>query len=94
MSPALSSPQLVGREIERGRLAGALEAAEDSRPTLTLIIGEAGVGKTRLAREAERQAADRGMLVLRGECVELSGGEFPYAPIAAALRDIGEKAKV
>ncbi len=52
-----------------------------------LIIGEAGVGKTRLAREAAKHAARRGMLVLRGECVELSGGEFPYAPIAAALRD-------
>ncbi len=32
------------------------------------------------------------MLVLRGECVELSGGEFPYAPIASALRDLAPSA--
>ena len=88
MSTALSSPHLVGREIETERLVDALDAAQESHPTLTLVIGEAGVGKTRLAREAAKQAADRGMLVLRGECVELSGGEFPYAPVAAALRDL------
>jgi len=88
----VSSPQLVGREIEIERLIGALEAIEESRPTVILIVGEAGVGKTRLAREAARSAAERGMLVLRGECVELSGGEFPYAPIAAALRDVAPTA--
>jgi DNA-binding CsgD family transcriptional regulator len=88
MPTGLSSPHLVGREIETERLVDALDAAKESHPTLTLIIGEAGVGKTRLAREAAKQAADRGILVLRGECVELSGGEFPYAPVAGALRDL------
>jgi len=88
----VSSPQLVDREIELDRLIGALEAVEESRPTVILIVGEAGVGKTRLAREAAKRAAEQGMLVLRGECVELSGGEFPYAPIAAALRDVAPTA--
>ena len=84
----VSSPQLVGREIEIDRLTGALTAVEESRPTVILIIGEAGVGKTRLARAVAKGASERGMHVLRGECVELAGGEFPYAPIAAALRDL------
>lgn len=55
---------------------------------MALILGEAGVGKTRLAREATHRVAERGMLVLRGECIQLSEGEFPYAPIASCLRDI------
>jgi DNA-binding CsgD family transcriptional regulator len=78
----------VGREIETDRLVSALGVARDSHPAVILIIGEAGVGKTRLAREVTRRLADGGMHVLRGECVQLSGGEFPYAPIAAALRDV------
>ena len=84
----VSSPQLVGREIEIDRLTRALTAVEESRPSVVLIVGEAGIGKTRLARVLGQRASDRGMLVLRGECVELAGGEFPYAPIAAALRDL------
>jgi DNA-binding NarL/FixJ family response regulator len=92
MSTGLSSPELVERETQMARLGRVLDAAEESRPTLTLVVGEAGVGKTRLARQLAKRAADRGMLVLRGECIALSGGEFPYAPIAAALRDAAPEA--
>ncbi len=53
---------------------------------MILLTADAGVGKTRLTRELETTAEDRGMLVLRGECLKLSVGELPYAPIAAALR--------
>ena len=88
----LSSPRLIGRKIEIDRLVDALGGAADSRPAVVLIVGAAGVGKTRLAREAIRGLADDGMLVLRGDCVQLSGGEFPYAPLAAALRDVEPEA--
>jgi DNA-binding CsgD family transcriptional regulator len=87
---AISSPQLVGREREIETLSSALKAAEQGRPSLTLLIGEAGVGKTRLVRETETIARDRGMLVMSGDCLELSGGELPYTPIAAALREVPE----
>ncbi len=85
---AISSPQLVGREREIETLSAALTDAEEGRPSLTLLIGEAGVGKTRLVREIETVARNRGMLVMCGDCLELSGGELPYAPIAAALREV------
>jgi DNA-binding NarL/FixJ family response regulator len=87
---AISSQQLVGREREIERLGSALEEAGRGRPSLILLIGEAGVGKTRLVRETEAMARNRGMLVMSGDCLELSGGELPYAPIAAALREIPE----
>ena len=87
---SISSPQLVGRDPEIETLNAALEEAEGGRPSLTLLIGEAGVGKTRLVRETEAVGRDRGMLVMSGDCLELSGVELPYAPIAAALRDVPE----
>ena len=68
-------------------LRSALEDAEQGLPSVILVTGDAGVGKTRLVREVEAVARNDGMLAMRGECLELLVGELPYAPIAAALRD-------
>jgi DNA-binding NarL/FixJ family response regulator len=83
----VSSSLLAGRDAELGMLRAALEGAEHDRPSLVLLTGDAGLGKTRLARELESIARERGAVALRGHCLELSLGELPYAPIAAALRD-------
>ena len=69
-------------------LAEELAAAECGRPSLALVSGEAGIGKTRLVGELEVEARTRGFLVLHGECVEFGGEDLPYAPIVAALRDL------
>ncbi|HEV7808252.1 MAG TPA: AAA family ATPase [Solirubrobacteraceae bacterium] len=91
MRRRVSSPVFVGRGSEAGTLTAAVLAAGEGQPSLTVIAGDAGVGKTRLVREAEEQLRARGGLVLRGECLALSG-EFPYAPIVGALRDAGQGA--
>src|SRR5918995_1093320 len=58
------SPVMVGRAVELDRLVGLLGAR--STPTVALIAGEAGIGKTRLVQELVKQApAD--MLVLAGQ---------------------------
>lgn len=82
-----SSPRLVGREQEMSIMRAGLEGALRGTPSVMLLVGEAGVGKTRLVRELEAIAHHDGMLVMHGECLELSVGELPYAPIAAALRN-------
>jgi predicted ATPase/DNA-binding CsgD family transcriptional regulator len=82
----LASPGLVGRQGELAALEASLTAAAAARPSLTLVVGEAGLGKSRLTRELEHRAQASGAVVLHGECLELSGGEFPYAPIVGALR--------
>src|SRR5919107_854737 len=92
MRSRFSSRSMVGREAERAVLEQALEAAERGEPSVTLLVGEAGIGKTRLLREAERRGRDRDATVLRGDCLRLDGGELPYAPLAALLRDIPEEA--
>ena len=87
MPARISSRRLVERRAELEALERALERAGEGDPTVTLVIGEAGIGKSRLLREAELHARDQDMAVLRGECLRLDGGELPFAPVAALLRD-------
>jgi DNA-binding CsgD family transcriptional regulator/tetratricopeptide (TPR) repeat protein len=83
----VSSPELVGRRSELERLRASLARAREGRTSLVLIGGEAGIGKTRLIRESLRQCPDD-VVILRGDCVKLGGGEIPYAPLIAALRGL------
>jgi hypothetical protein len=75
---------LVGREHELSRLLEALGG--DAR--LLLVVGDAGVGKTRFVAEGMARAAAAGMVLARGECLALAG-TLPLLPLAAALRDLG-----
>jgi predicted ATPase/DNA-binding SARP family transcriptional activator len=75
----------VGREREHAWLLEQWEAARRGGGGLTLIEGEAGIGKTRLVEEVLRFVSGRGAIVLTGRCYEFSGS-VPYQPIAAALR--------
>lgn len=75
--------RLVGREEEMAILAKHLAAASAGQGSAVLLLGEAGVGKSRLTHEVETLAVRRGTRVLRGRSVESSGA--PYRPIAEAL---------
>ena len=85
--PEHSVPALpfVGREAQHARLVASWELARQGQGRLTLVEGEAGVGKTRLAGEVLRYAAAQGATILRGRCYEF-GDSIPYQPIVAALR--------
>ena len=73
----------VGREGELSRLLGALGG--DAR--LVLVVGDAGVGKTRFVTEAMARAAAAGMVMVRGECLPLAG-TLPLLPVRAALGEL------
>ena len=73
----------VGRNGELSRLVAAL--AGDVR--LVLVVGDAGVGKTRLAGEAMARAATAGMVTVRGECLPLAD-TLPLLPLVAALGEL------
>jgi class 3 adenylate cyclase/tetratricopeptide (TPR) repeat protein len=79
--------RLIGRDLELGVLRRALEAAlQTSRSQLLLVLGEAGVGKTRLAEELAHIAKrEHQALVLAGRCVPYGEANI-FWPVAEALR--------
>lgn len=77
-------PPFVGRSAERVQLLDRLDAARAGRGGLALVVGEAGIGKTRLAEELAAAAEWRGWQVAWGHAEEL-GLAPPFAPLAAAL---------
>ncbi|EIV94793.1 LuxR family transcriptional regulator [Frankia sp. QA3] len=58
------------RPKERRRLLAALEALATGQGRIVEVRGEPGIGKTRLLGELTRQAARRGLPVIRGRCAE------------------------
>ena len=82
--PRVSSPILVDRRSELGRL---LDAAA-SPPSVSVVFGEAGVGKTRLVTELVERCHSAGRLALIGRCHPLQE-PFLLAPFIDALRDAG-----
>jgi DNA-binding winged helix-turn-helix (wHTH) protein len=68
-APAVAPP-LVGRAPALRTLSQGLEAALGGRGGLYALIGEAGVGKTRLAESLAASAAERGAKVAWGRCYE------------------------
>jgi class 3 adenylate cyclase len=75
---------LVGREPEVTRIRVALEELTEGRGQLLLLVGEAGIGKTRLLREFRTIAGDR-TLWLDGHCRSYGGAPL-YWPFVEALR--------
>ncbi len=69
----------MGRERERQLLREYLESALAGNGHLVLIGGEAGIGKTALVRELQREVVGRGLIALTGHCYDLSSTP-PYGP--------------
>jgi hypothetical protein len=82
--PELLCPGLVGRDQELRVLRSALDRLAAGHGTTLVVVGEAGVGKSRLIREAAADAGGRGVPVLVGRAVER---ESPNGlrPLAEAL---------
>ncbi len=86
--PQVLCPVLVGRDDEARRLRAALAAAEAGRGGSVFLVGEAGIGKSRLVREAVRVAGERSLTVLAGRAVA-GGVPTPFRPFAEALTSAG-----
>src|SRR5262249_35124004 len=63
---ALRDELFVGRTAELGILRDALAAAQAGRGRIVLLVGEPGIGKTRLAEAFEGWAGEAGAAVLGG----------------------------
>jgi class 3 adenylate cyclase/predicted ATPase len=85
--PRRARAHLVGRDHELALVRNALATCTArQRAHLVLLLGEAGVGKSRLAEELARTARqDYGATVLEGRCVPY-GEANSWWPVAEALR--------
>ena len=77
------SARLIGRDAERAQLVESLHQARSGRGSLILLLGDAGVGKTRLAEEALTVARQLGCQTLVGRCYEQEGTPalIPYIEV-------------
>lgn len=84
----MATPTIIGRDDERSRLAAAAGDAARGRGSLWLLTGEPGIGKSRLAEEAERSAREAGFVCAWGRCWEQGGAPayWPWAQIVRTLR--------
>jgi tetratricopeptide (TPR) repeat protein/KaiC/GvpD/RAD55 family RecA-like ATPase len=80
---------LIDRVEEMGVLKEAAERAIRGEGGLVFLYGEAGIGKTRLARELRAHARSRGMQILYGRCPALfrMDGVPPYVLWKEVIRD-------
>jgi tetratricopeptide (TPR) repeat protein len=76
---------LVGRDAERRQVEATLEAAGNGRGAAVALVGEAGVGKSRLARECVEALRRAGWLVLEAAAVSYGQGT-PFFPVIEILR--------
>jgi DNA-binding CsgD family transcriptional regulator len=74
---------LIGRDAEIEALTACLDPAEHDSG-VDFLVGEAGVGKSRLAMEVAARAAGCGFRVLTGRAAQ-SSNPVPLRPIAEAL---------
>jgi hypothetical protein len=76
---------LMGRGSEMAALRAALEEVRNGEGRLVEIIGEPGIGKSRLVAEIEAETDD--LLRLSVRC-ELYRSSTPYSPVRRLLEDL------
>lgn len=82
---ALDSP-IVGRGSELAKLGNLFQlVVDEGRPRLVTVLGEPGVGKSRLAGELIRRLQHRAG-VFRGRCLSYGEG-ITYWPLAEVVKD-------
>jgi DNA-binding winged helix-turn-helix (wHTH) protein len=86
-SPALPARPFVGRTLPMARLQAGLGEAIQGRGQLYALLGEPGIGKTRLAETLEAQAVARGAHVAWGRSRDLAGSP-PLWPWVQVVREV------
>src|SRR5689334_11618255 len=84
-------PTIVGRDAELDAVRAVLERARGGAGQVALIVGEAGVGKSRLLKAMVDEARRKGFFTVRGASYE-SDSSIPYAPLLDLVRLFAESA--
>ena len=82
--PALPPLPFVGRDAELEMLRRTLDRVKAGHPVTVFLVGEPGVGKSRLIETVAQQARQSEWQVALGRAYPVESG-VPYAPFADAL---------
>ncbi len=85
----VSESTLVGREWELATLAAMLDRSMAGRGSVVAVVGPAGIGKTRLIREAVQLAKSRGVEVFSTFC-ESHATDVAFRVVARLLRAVAQ----
>jgi DNA-binding SARP family transcriptional activator len=85
-SPAAPWP-MVGRDRQLADLVDLLDHAEAGSPAFAAVVGEPGIGKSRLCAELAAVARNRGVAVAVGRCSQDEGAPplWPWRSVLAAV---------
>lgn len=89
----LSSPVVIGRDAELDMMSLRLAAACRSSGGTVFLLGEAGIGKTRLAEHCAHAAAEAGMELLRGRSSS-TGPVVPFRPLVEAVLSLARTGRL
>jgi predicted ATPase len=80
-------PVVIGRASELTAIHQLIESAKSGQGEVALLCGEAGIGKSRLVKEAKAYATALNFRIVQGNCfpTDLS---CPYAPILDLIRTL------
>ena len=76
------------RERERAVLAASVAPVRMGFGTMVELVGEPGIGKSRLAEELRENCSDMRQIVLRCEQYEASTPYYPFRPFLRSLLDV------
>ncbi len=76
---------LVGRDTELATLGSYFGNVRDGAGQVVSIVGEAGIGKSRLLMEFRESLGDASHTWLQGQCITY-GKTIPYTPIVGVLK--------
>ena len=82
----MANPDFVGRDREMGELLELWAGASSGVSSCALIVGDGGIGKSRLAAEVADEVRATGATVLRARCYEAERSLF-LQPIIDILRE-------
>lgn len=81
---------LVGRDAELAELSGRWAAAAARTPSMTIVTGEAGIGKTALVTEFAAETGRTGGLVVSVGCYEAERTLY-LQPLIEAVRSVTQR---
>ncbi|HEU4367116.1 MAG TPA: sigma 54-interacting transcriptional regulator [Methylomirabilota bacterium] len=87
-TPAGGQPAaFIGRQPEIDLLRSLLDRAMSGQGQIVTIVGEPGIGKSRLLHEFREAVRSEGVVVLEGRCTSY-GTHVPYFPVLEVLQTV------